>query len=231
MSKVYYVVPRISEEDQTYNTWLKPSLNKLGVDESHIVEMIGTDSIHKKMNQSKDILKQRGIQDNDVVVFVHDDVIIREDNMEYLLTSVFDKVPDVGICGVIGSTSISNELIWWERDECVRGFIIQHNKERSYELKRNPDPSAYGNISRVDVLDGLFLSCSWSFLKDHTIDERYVGYHLYDLELCFSAISKGLKNLVLPILVEHKSIGEGVNSEDFRSNKLRFQEKWQSVLK
>lgn len=160
---------------------------------------------------------------NDVAIFVHDDVYIDDFRIFSKLDEAHSRFDIVGLAGGIGPR-ISTPALWHLMCGGVTGGNLRgavshpYNKEQLAMTSFGPTPS------RVAILDGLFLSiklrsirsCGWRF------NENY-NFHHYDIASCIDANNKKLRLGVWPIWVTHTSPGLlNPNDKDFNSSQTRF---------
>ena len=90
------------------------------------------------------IIDEAASLDIDGIVFIHDDVFIRDDRFASKVISLFGD-PEIGIVGTVGASNLRSAECWWYE---TRG--------RVYEIGRTID---YGvGTLDVDAVDGLLLS-------------------------------------------------------------------------
>lgn len=172
---------------------------------------------------------ENGLADDDILVFAHADTKIVDPDFATKLEYAFEKLPTVGVAGVIGTTQLHETGGWWLCDHSLhRGHIIQwvdDNEENKYHMVKK-----VGNFLDVIAVDGLILFVRGKLAKILNFDEQtYPGsYNFYDLDYCLSSLEAGFKVAVLDILVEHKSAGAGIYQNDWITNKEIFLNKWKS---
>ena len=59
---------------------------------------------------------------NEIVLFMHDDIIIKTTNLTHKIIKLFEKFPDYGIIGVAGTTDLVNGK-WWEIKKSMHGKV------------------------------------------------------------------------------------------------------------
>jgi hypothetical protein len=124
--------------------------------------------------------------------YLHHDVRIR--SVPALRAALLDACTlDVGIVGVIGSTS--RTLPWWEGATCGS---VRDARLGLLNFGPGGHPAAY--------LDGLLLATTHQLAWDR----GYTGWHLYDHDICHQQLVNGRDNWCLPAgrdLVEHHTTG------------------------
>lgn len=175
----------------------------------HLTDNNIPNGLFEKYNLGKNYYVQQGLDDNDIVVFVHADVKILDEAFEEKLEYAFQNL-NIDIAGVIGATELHETCGWWLSDaSLLGGHLIQWKSEtEKYHMTR-----AIGNFSDMTVVDGLFVAVRGvSFEEVGFWFQGIVGsYDFYDYDFCvFEAKALGSKILVLDILVGHHSVGAGI---------------------
>lgn len=160
---------------------------------------IGTEA--KSMAEAYNLGTQKA--KGDILVYVHQDVRIRDTNFQDKLEYLFNKDKQVGFVGVIGNVQ-KNDGSWWTVGPAFsRGWVLQGNNPLFF--------NAYDGIA--SQLDGLLMATDkrWKF------PEELQEVHFIDLWMCALAEQSGLHNYIINSVVQHLSGGE-VSSECYRKN-------------
>lgn len=187
--------------------------------ENHIF-IDGPDSIFKKYN------KGISMSDNaDVFVFVHDDVTIIDTNFENKAQMVFDRFPNIGVIGVIGTKIFNATGGWWmcDRSKDTIGHIMQGHPNGQH----NHMVDSIGFCKDMVVVDGCCFLVRSTMFKEHMIsfdDKTFSGYHHYDNDVCLQVKEKGFDIAVADILIQHES--EGALDEEWNKNLVKLLNKW-----
>lgn len=154
---------------------------------------------------------------NDIVVFMHDDIIITSKDWGKKLINHYSN-EEYGILGIAGTRSLNESGIWWSEKESMYGIVSHTDGQKTWTNKYSRN---FGNeIKEVAVVDGVFFSCHKKRIKK-TFNEVYDGFHFYDISFCFENNINDVKvGVIFDIKVTHKSIGE-VN-EEWNKNRLKF---------
>jgi hypothetical protein len=163
----------------------------------------------------------RGLKEskNDVVVFLHDDLILDVKNMTPKVVKLFENNPEFGIIGIAGTDKLTNGR-WWEDRTTMYGKVghIQNNKRH---VNKYSNKSFSDTLKEVVVVDGLFMMVHKKRLK-HTFNEDFNDFHFYDLPICVENFLDGVKiGVTTKFDVTHKSIGEV--DKKWEKNKYRFE--------
>lgn len=156
---------------------------------------------------------------NDVVVFIHDDLIIETKNLTAKIIKLFEKNNDYGIIGIAGTDNLTCGT-WWKHKENMFGVVGHiHNGKR--HVNKYSQKSYNDVLKDVVVVDGLFIMVHKKRLKKG-FNEEFKKFHFYDLPLCVENYLEGVKiGVTTKIEVTHKSIG--ITNKDWERNKLLFE--------
>ena len=177
----------------------------------------------------------------DVLAMLHNDVLVREEGWDRRLLEFVSGQARAGIVGFHGAQGLGALDIYRTpyRLEQLARWNCWSNLE---------DWEAHGNHAEaalpVAVVDGLAICC-WraDLLAWGGLDEGLGPHHMYDNDICLTALAAGRTNYVLPILARHLS-GQTANyprhNEAFvhlggdagihRTAHARFYEKWRGRL-
>ena len=163
------------------------------------------------------------LEDDDIVVFVHDDVEILStpDKLKKYLEVA--RKPRVGFVGVAGAASFQKNGAWWTARNSgeARGFVWQGKDDETMS------PNYFGQSGQVVVLDGCLIAATYKTIKDVGLDKPdYLssGWDFYDIHMTFTAHYKGYSNYVVPIMIRHES--DGQMREGWYHANSEFMKKW-----
>jgi hypothetical protein len=162
---------------------------------------------------------------HDIVVFMHDDLIIETTNVTKKLTRLFDNNPDYGIIGVAGTNKLLSGC-WWQERSSIQGQVKHQHEGRTW---RSDYSGKFGeNLKQVVIVDGLFFAVHKQRIK-HKFDEEFPGFHFYDLPICVANHADGIKvGVTTKIQLIHKSLGP--TSPKWEKNKYFFEAKYGHLL-
>lgn len=170
----------------------------------------------------------QGVQQakGEYLVFMHDDIVFRTQNWGRIISqSLEDK--KTGIVGVLGGHIIDETSYSWTSSGYYSGQVIQ--VKNGQQTLFNHNESGFGN--EVVALDGMFLAARKELFDRQMLNwdsKTYKGFHFYDLDICMQAVTQGYKVQVVPILLEHHSMG--AFNQMFYDNCKLFHQKWDSRL-
>jgi glycosyltransferase involved in cell wall biosynthesis len=156
---------------------------------------------------------------NDIVVFMHDDLILETNNITPKVVRLFDKNPEYGIIGLAGTDNLISGM-WWQDRTSMYGVVgHEHEGKRHVNHYSNGDYSE--KLKEVVVVDGLFMMIHRKRIK-HKFNEQFEGFHFYDLPICLENHLDGIKiGVTTKVRVTHKSIG--MVNKKWEKNKLLFE--------
>ena len=169
-----------------------------------------------------------GLKDSiyDIVVFMHDDLIIETKCIGEKIIKLFDKNPEFGIIGIAGTTDLVNGR-WWEIKKSMVGEVYHENEGKRW-LSKYSKESYSDKLKDVVCVDGLFFMVHKNRIKD-TFDQDFKGFHFYEIPFCLSNYTKGVKiGVTTKFNIVHKSVGQ--TNEQWEENKKQFEEKFKDVL-
>jgi len=163
-------------------------------------------------------------KDDDVVIFCHDDIEIRENPQEFRnKLSEALNLPETGFVGPAGTTFLGENAVWWDQDVWVagkhRGKVSHINKNGAEYL------TFYGNPGDVVVLDGLFLAAKGKTIREVGLGkpEDFQGeWDFYDIHYTSQAFFKGFTNKAISLDILHNSRGELVGRDSWHKNREAF---------
>ena len=162
-----------------------------------------------------------GLNDSkkDIVVFMHDDLILETNNMTPKIVKLFEKHPEYGIIGVAGTDKLMSG-VWWQSRENMFG-VVGHIHEGKRHVNHYSKGTFNEKLKDVVVVDGLFFMVHKGRIKKE-FNEQFEGFHFYDLSFCVDNYMEGVKiGLTTRFGVTHKSIG--MTNKKWEKNKLFFE--------
>ena len=162
-----------------------------------------------------------GLKDskNDIVVFMHDDLILETPNMTPKIVKLFEKHQDYGIIGIAGTDKLTSGM-WWQNRENMFG-VVGHIHEGKRHVNHYSKGVFNDVLKDVVIVDGLFFAIHKGRIKKE-FNEEFKGFHFYDISFCTENFLEGVKvGLTTKINVTHKSIG--ITNKGWEKNKLFFE--------
>jgi hypothetical protein len=178
-----------------------------------VYENNGEESLAKMYN--------KGLEEstNEIVVFMHDDLILETKNITPKVIRLFEKNPEHGIIGVAGTDNLSSGM-WWQDRSSMYG-IVGHEHEGKRHVNHYSKGDYSEKVKDVVIVDGLFIMVHKNRIK-HKFNEQFEGFHFYDLPICVENYLDGVKiGVTTKIKITHKSIG--ITNKKWEKNKLLFE--------
>jgi hypothetical protein len=178
-----------------------------------VYENNGSESLAKIYND--------GLKDakNDIIVFMHDDLILETKNITPKIIRLFEKNPEYGIIGLAGTNNLVSGM-WWQDRSSMYG-VVGHEHEGKRHVNHYSKGDYSEKLKEVVVVDGLFMMIHRERIK-HTFNEQFEGFHFYDLPICIENHLDNVKvGVTTKIMVTHKSVG--MVNKKWEKNKLLFE--------
>jgi hypothetical protein len=156
---------------------------------------------------------------NDIVVFMHDDLILETSNMTPKIVKLFEKHFEYGIIGIAGTDKLTSGM-WWQNRENMFG-VVGHIHEGKRHVNHYSKGVFNDVLKDVVIVDGLFFMVRKSLLKKE-FNEQFEGFHFYDISFCVENYLESVKvGLTTKIGVTHMSVG--MINKQWEKNKLFFE--------
>lgn len=163
----------------------------------------------------------------DILCFMHEDItFVTKDwgkNVYYHL-----KDSSIGLIGVFGGHYLPNAVCHIGDSELLSYhyyYVSQNNEEYFYSEK---DFDANGEVEVVAV-DGLWFAMPRMLFEKVSFDEKYRGFHYYDMDICLQVLASGYSCKVVDDVVMKHNSGGKIN-DDFIFNSYMFCQKWRPYL-
>jgi len=169
-----------------------------------------------------------GLRDskNDIVVYMHDDIILETTNITPKIVRLFDENPEYGIIGVAGTDNLTSGR-WWDNRDRMYG-IVAHEHEGKRHVNQYSKQTFGDKPKEVVIIDGVMMMVHKKRIK-HTFNEQFEGFHFYDLPICVENYMDGVKiGVTTKIRITHKSIG--MVNKKWEKNKLLFEALYEKNL-
>jgi hypothetical protein len=163
---------------------------------------------------------------NDIVVFVHDDIIVNTKQLDKRINRMFDKNPEYGIIGVAGTKYLPDTGRWWDKPKFMYGRVSHTHQGKTWLSEYSPDQNV--RIEETVIVDGVFFAVHKNRIKKQ-FDESVEGFHFYDVDFCFQNHLEGVKvGVTTEIKINHMSIG--MTNDEWEINRQQFVEKYRDKL-
>lgn len=215
MISIFYSTRR--ENRGHYNSLKKSCVLK----NVEIIEFVneGTHSLAEAYNKAIEESKY------DILVCLHDDVTLEKGWDKKLLN--YFKTTDYGILGVAGTTDLGETGMWWKEKHRMVGNVF-HKTQRGKWVETKYCNVQKNKVIPVACIDGLFIAFDKNRIKAN-FDERFDGFHFYDIPFCVSNFEKYVEiGVITDIKIKHDSIG--VPNEKWFENRKKFAELYKEFL-
>jgi predicted O-linked N-acetylglucosamine transferase (SPINDLY family)/glycosyltransferase involved in cell wall biosynthesis len=163
--------------------------------------------------------------DDDILVFMHDDVWIDEANFSDAVIAGIEHYDVIGVAG--NRRRVDNQPAWafvdvaftWDDRSNLSGGIAHGQNAFS-------KPENFGEVpAACELLDGVFMASRKNSLKQVQFDPQF-DFHFYDMDFCRSARKAGLKLGTWQIKLTHQS-GGAFGSPQWRAKYQLYKNKWE----
>ena len=194
------------------NPEFKEHLNKTTKTDLEILQYInnGEYSLTELYNKGLDE------SSNDIIVFCHDDIILKE-GWDKKVLNHFDST-EYGILGMAGTTDLDESGQWWKDMGKMVGIVKHTSEGKTWESKYSNN---FGDdVVETVMLDGLFFVVNKNRIKKR-FNEDIKGFHFYDFDFTFGNHLEGVKvGVIFDVKITHKSVG--ATNEQWNQNRLQF---------
>ncbi|MDS4030832.1 MAG: tetratricopeptide repeat protein [Candidatus Contendobacter sp.] len=163
-------------------------------------------------------LYNKGLEEakNDVIVFMHDDIIFNNHNWGRALLKQFENT-EYGILGIAGKTDLSTD---YDEVNCWSWSVGRLKHQINGKLINTFISNRYEYPIQVVCLDGVFLVVHRNRIRQK-FDIRFKGFHFYDISFTFSNHLYGVKvGVTFDVDLTHKSGGS--YNQEWHQNRLLF---------
>jgi hypothetical protein len=158
----------------------------------------------------------------EAAIFVHDDVWLEHDPRPKL-EKLFKEFDIVGVAGC-SKAEIKSPALWHLMGGGFQGGHLHGAVGHSHGKQKHV--TGFGPFpQRVVMIDGVFMAFNREAMAKARFDENCPSaFHMYDLNLCASALEKGLKIGVGDIMITHESPGLREWTEDWKAGEKYYLE-------
>jgi hypothetical protein len=188
----------VYNDERLLNSYLLRSLK----DQTVNYELILEDNTKSRFSSAAQALNHGGKKARSkYILFIHQDIDLSSTRWLEDAERWLEMIPDLGIAGVAG--------------------VSENLKGISTNLRQGNPPVAIGQFKvdtplDVQTLDECLVIIPRSVFLGNKFDEDVCdGWHLYAVDYCLSIKSKGLRVLVLPLYVYHRSPGVSLSIDYF----------------
>lgn len=214
---------RTSPSDFRSNTMLGQSIERLTYNPGIVWKIVADNQIGlpKLYNLAID-----SDTENDILVFIHDDVWIDDYFFGQRIVEGLRKFDVIGVAG--NRRRVPNQRCWFSVSMTDFPFDSPNLSGILRQVWHgSPEMTAFGPLpAPCEFLDGVLLAARKSRLLEAGVrfDERF-DFHFYDMDFCRSARAAGLSLGTWPIAISHHS-GAIFGGPAWERQKALYFEKW-----
>lgn len=164
----------------------------------------------------------------DILCFMHEDVAMLTQGWGAIVENIFAQHPEIGLIGVAGNSykalapsgNIGNNNYYLN--------LIQAYKFTGKEKTHDYHNPGHKSLVPVTCVDGVWFCTTRQLAQKHFFDERFKGFHAYDIDFSLSIGQQKQVAVTYDVLLEHFS--EGSYSEAWLSDIIKLYEKWYAAL-
>lgn len=216
-------------DKKIYNEYIKTSLDILK--EAKTYDVFDSEGEHlsltKKYNLGIEKAIKDNLQDDEPLIFVHEDIKILDQYFEEKVNLVFQN-KNIGILGVIGCLQFNINGMWWANEpNWLFGHCMQeYEKGKTKHLIKGD----IGYCEDIVAIDGLIIIVKGKILKDGLRFDENFNFNFYDINLCFDLLYKtNYKIAIADMLVLHKSEGLGSLTKEWHKEKNETIKKYKKL--
>tara|TARA_Y100000310_G_C20704121_1_gene833216 strand:+ start:9300 stop:10073 length:774 start_codon:yes stop_codon:yes gene_type:complete len=227
------------DNEQTFNSHLVPSAKRFNVncfqvgDKPDANGNIVKKSIGEKYNIMIGMLNQQNIiNDDTIVVFVHEDINILDNLFIEKLNTLFTEKPEIGMMGVVGVEQIQEGGWWLDEENKPVGHMVKGVDGENITKGEHATFGGVGYYDNIAAVDGSLIAIRASLLKDITFDTDTLksDRNMYAMDIGMQILQKGYRLCVADILVYHASRRLDHITDDWKVSKKLFDEKYKEQL-
>ena len=155
---------------------------------------------------------------SEIVLFMHNDLMIYEKDFDKKITDTFKKLPEVAMIGAFGAKGLGTSNIYqghYEMNQLARSLNVS-------EARMDKNVHGFRNLKKefenVAVFDGMFMAIRKTLLeKVKGFDKITQTFHNYDNLMCIKSLENGFENIVIKLDVYHLG-GATTVSQDWSAN-------------
>jgi len=165
-------------------------------------ELIVVDTKKYKYTGATDALMSGASEaKGDILIFVHHDVIMENENELNNIVEQINKIDDFGILGIAGAPYQKGTLV---------GNITNGDSKIHISNEMISKPT------EVQTLDEVMFIIKKDNLEKHPFNLDNKTWHLYAVEYCLLMKERNKKVLVIPSNIHHLSAGASMNNEYYK---------------
>lgn len=153
--------------------------------------------------------------DSDIICFIHNDVLLHEENWVQKVIDAFTAVPKLGLAGIFGAVGVGDNGGRIRSQSKMLG--LEWGKCECHEVAWQHHSEFMDGVSPATILDGvgMFFSreAANSLLQTDIFDDWRAPHHFYDRIIPLKLIDRGFRIATIGLGFDHWS-GATANSSD-----------------
>ena len=223
---IKFIIPRVEGDNESFEKIFQSNMPNIDSEVYSIFdEKDRKFNIFQKYNKAIEELIKKGIVDDDVFIFCHNDVGILDTEFKNKIETTF-KETDVTAIGIVGTAELRDHGCWWQSvPNTLRGHLIQGAKDKRTLEGIHLIKGAIGFFNDVVAVDGLFMAVKAKVFRDTSIRFRsdiFSDNHFYDLSFCLDLLLAGYNLGTIDLLVYHQSQGSPNTAEVWTRERDKF---------
>ncbi len=184
-----------------------------------------------------------GVAKGDVLLFAHEDVIMRSEGWGADMERHFAADQEIGMIGVVGTQCAAKAPRGWNtwglHGDNIRPMcrLVQNmgNPKYSFEGEagfcmtyNNPEGK---DITQAMVVDGLMFAVRRSLFDEGKVrfdEETYSGFHVYDVDMSMQVAQH--KKVMVLLDIELKHLSNGCYTREYYTSYYKYYMKWKDRL-
>lgn len=155
--------------------------------------------------------------DSDIICFIHNDVLLHEENWVQRVIDAFTSVPKLGLAGIFGAVGVGDNGGRIRSQSKMLG--LEWGKCECHEVAWQHHSEFMDGVSPAAILDGvgMFFSreAANSLLATDMFDDWRAPHHFYDRIIPLKLIDKGFKVATIGLGFDHWSGATANSSEKY----------------
>lgn len=144
----------------------------------------------------------------ELILFIHEDVLLETMNWGKVLTDWFEKHPDAGMVGLAGASIKSKYSSgWYVGNPAYDRFSIVH-RHLGQDVLQEQRGNEEEQFSQVVTLDGVFMCVRKKIWEQVRFDENLLkGFHFYDIDFSLRVAAIASVWVTFSIRLIHITLG------------------------
>lgn len=170
----------------------------------------------------------------DILCFMHEDILFHTNDWGKIIRDIMEE-PEIGVVGFAGAHFLPSSPMYWFSSPLISEHNLTNDNGKRIECFADDYYDEQG-LSEVVAVDGFCFFIRKALFESIAFDEnRFEGFHAYDMDICMQTVAAGYKVCVCNrILIEHFWSESALNNKEgaelFEKNLAIFTDKWKESL-